>query len=198
MYLELLNIAREYPLGHRINFSIYELLKLLGLSNGGDNHKRLHVVLTRLCGGVIDVTDHKKRYFGQLIQGGTRDENTFDYEISINPKFAELFGLGMWSSVDKSQRMALSRNATAKALQSYYSTHVNPAPHLFTTLAAVVGLTDKNSRKIKAVLINAHSKLVDVGFLVGFEVIDDDQIKALLKPNKSQLKHITMKLNGKG
>ena len=59
-------MARPFPLGTPIKFSAYALLKALGLPTGGHNHARLHSVLIRLCGGVVDMTDHKKRYFGQL------------------------------------------------------------------------------------------------------------------------------------
>jgi len=192
VYLELLNMARPYPLGQPIKFSAYGLLKALGLTTGGKDHVRLHSVLRRLCGGVIEITDHKKRYFGQLIYGGIRDEITLNYEITINPKFANLFGFGMWASIDKVQRQALGRDATSKALQAYYSTHVAPSPHKFETLAKIVGLTDTNHRKIKFVLIKAHDHLKDVGFLTDYEVTGDT-IKAIMAPSQSQLKHIAKK-----
>ena len=69
VYLELLNMARPYPLGTPIKFSAYALLKAIGLPTGGSNHARLHSVLIRLRGGTVDITDHKKRYFGGLIEG---------------------------------------------------------------------------------------------------------------------------------
>ncbi|WP_019867590.1 replication initiation protein [Methylovulum miyakonense] len=113
-------MKRQQNLGQPIKFSAYGLLKALGLTTGGKDHARLHSVLRRLCGGVIEITDHKKRYFGQLIYGGIRDEITLNYEITLNPDYAQLFGLGMWASIDKLQRQALGRDATSKALQAYY------------------------------------------------------------------------------
>ncbi len=192
VYLELLNMARPYPLGQPIKFSAYGLLKALGLTTGGKDHARLHSVLRRLCGGVIEITDHKKRYFGQLIYGGIRDEITLNYEITLNPDYAKLFGLGMWASIDKEQRQALGRDATSKALQAYYSTHVAPSPHKFETLAKIVGLTDTNHRKIKFVLIKAHDHLKYVGFLIDYE-FTGDTIKAIMNLSQSQLKHIAKK-----
>ncbi|POZ49618.1 plasmid replication initiator TrfA [Methylovulum psychrotolerans] len=103
VYLELLNMARPYPLGQPVKFSAYGLLKALGLTTGGKDHARLHSVLIRLRGGTIDITDHKIRYFGGLIEGGIRDEISLNYEITINPKFADLFGFGMWATIDKEQ-----------------------------------------------------------------------------------------------
>ena len=121
VYLEILNMARSFPLGTPVQFSAYALLKALGLTVGGKEHKRLHEVLIRLCGGVMDITDHEKRYFGQLLHGGIRDEITQNYIIKINPDFAVLFGFGMWSKLNLEKRRTLGRNNTAKALYAYYS-----------------------------------------------------------------------------
>ena len=192
VYLELLNIARPYPLGEPIKFSAYGLLKALGLTNGGDNHSRLHTVLIRLCGGVVDITDHKKRYFGQLIHGGIRDEISLNYEITINPKFAELFGFGMWATIDKEQRRSLGRSATAKALHAYYSSHTEPAAHKFDTLSGIVGLTNSNKRQRRADIIKAHERLKTVEFLEDYETTPET-IKAHIKPTAGQIRHLVKK-----
>jgi hypothetical protein len=142
------------------------------------------------------MTDHKKRYFGQLIHGGIRDEITLNYEITINPKFAVLFGFGMWATIDREQRRALGRNATAKALHTYYSSHAAPGPHNFETLAGIAGLTDKNPRKVKMKIIAAHDHLKNVGFLDGCEVTGDT-IKPNVRHNPGQLRHIAKKASKK-
>jgi hypothetical protein len=192
VYLELLNISRPFPLGTPIKFSAYALLKALGLSTGGKDHKRLHSVLIRLCGGVVDMTDHKKRYFGQLLQGGIRDEITLNYEITLNPKFAVLFGLGMWTTIDTSQRRALGRKSTAKALHAYYSSHAAPNAHNFDTLAEIAGLTNSNKRQRRADIIKAHEQLKVVGFLDNYEVTAD-KIKANINHTASQTRAMLKK-----
>ena len=95
VYLELLQLARPFPLGTPIKFSAYALLKALGRNTGNSDHRWLHSVLIRLRAGTLDLTDHKKQFFGGLIEGGFKDELTRQYEITINPKFAALFGFGM-------------------------------------------------------------------------------------------------------
>jgi hypothetical protein len=173
VYLELLNMAKPYPLGTPVKFSAYALLKALGLTMGGENHARLHKVLIRLRGGTIDATDHKQRYFGGLIDGGFRDEITMVYTIKLNPDFAVLFGAGMWSKLDLETRRALGRNNTAKALQAYYSTHLTPSFHNIETIANLAGLTNSNKRQTKAAIIKAHAALVAVGFCEGYELNED-------------------------
>jgi len=192
VYLELLNIARPLPLGTPVKFSAYSLLKAIGRQTGNKDHKWLHSVLIRLRSGTVDMTDHKKRYFGGLIEGGFKDEITKSYEITINPKFAVLFGFGMWATIDREQRRAIGRNATAKALHTYYSSHAAPGPHSFDTLAQIAGLTNSNTRQRRADIIKAHDHLKAVGFLDGYEVTGDT-IKPNVQHNPGQLRHIAKK-----
>jgi len=194
VYLELLHLGRLHPLGTECAFAAHGFLKLLGRHTGNSEHKWLHTVLIRLCGGVVDITDHKKRYFGSLIESGIKDEITKHYRVVINAKFAEIFGYGMWSSIDREQRRALGRNVTAKALHAYYATHVNPRPHKVDTLAAIVGLSNPNRRQQQATLIKAHALLADekIGFLKRYEA-HDNTITVELKPTRSQAQHIVTK-----
>jgi len=188
IYLELLNLAKPLPVGEPVKFSAHGLLKALGIPTGGSNHKRLHSVLIRLCGGVVDMTDHKKRYFGQLLHGGIREELTNHYQIKLNPDFAQFFN-GLWSSVDKEQRHALGRNLTAKALHSYYSSHAAPTAHKYETLAELLGLSNRNKRQLKADIIKAHEALKAIGFLSGFEATAEG-IKPIINQSPSQIKYI--------
>jgi len=189
VYLELLNMARPYPLGQPVKFSAYGLLKALGLPTGGSNHERVHSVLIRLRGGTIDITDHKIRYFGGLIEGGIRDEISLNYEITINPKFADLFGFGMWATIDKEQRRSLGRSSTAKALHAYYSTHTEPTAHKFDTLSDIIGLTNSNKRQRRADIIKAHESLKTAEFLESYETTPET-IKAHIKLTAGQIRRL--------
>lgn len=187
VYLEILNFAKGIPLGQPIKFSAYAMLKALGWATGGKDHKRLHSHLTRLCGGVVDVTDHKARYFGQLLFGGIRDEISLNYEITLNPNYAVLFGFGLWSVIDREQRRALERNSTAKVLHAYYSTHTGPSLHRYETLAGVAGLEGKNKTAVKNSLIRAHEEIKRIGFLLNYEVkATGIEVKATMTPGQQQ------------
>ena len=117
----------------------------------------------------------KIRYFGGLIEGGFRDEITLNYEITINPKFAALFGFGMWSKIDLEKRRALGRNNTAKALYGYYATHINPTAHNFETLANLAGLINSNKRQVKATIIKAHAAMKGAGILSDYTAAATNQ-----------------------
>ena len=193
VYLEILNLAKAVPLGQPIRFSAYSLLKALGRCTGRTDHKWLHSVLVRLCGGVVEATDHKARYFGQLIFGGIRDEITHDYEITINPNFAKLFGFGLWSSIDLDQRRQLERNSTAKALHAYYSTHTAPDLHRYDTLAQLAGLDGRNKTAVKNSLIRAHEELKRVGFLVSYAT-KPNGIEVIINMTEGQQQHLVRKV----
>ena len=190
VYLEILNFARPFPLGTPVKFSAHGMLKMLGRSTGGKDHKWLHSVLIRLRSGTIDATDHKKRYFGGLIEGGIKDELMVMYEITINPKFAVLFGFGMWSKIDVVQRRTLGgKGAIAKALHAYYSSHANPQLHTFETLAKITGLRGEKKRDVRGRLIKAHEELKTVGFLTDFDVTEAG-IRVQKTNSPAQQKHL--------
>jgi hypothetical protein len=193
VYLELLKIARDTPFGTECHFSAYSLLKALGRATGKANHKHLHAQLIRLRGNTVDMTDHGIRYFDGLIHGGIKDEVTKHYTISINTAFAKFFKAGMWASLDNDQRRALGRNQTAKALHAYYSTHAAPGPHRYETLAGLIGLSDKNPRKVKMRMVATHEALKKVGFLADFEA-HADTITPKVNHTPSQARHIAGKV----
>jgi len=215
VYLEILNLAKAFPLGTPVKFSAHALLKALGLHTGGKEHARLHKVLIRLCGGVVDVTDHGKRYFGQLLHGGIRDEITQNYTVTINPDFAILFGFGMFAKLDLEKRRALGRNNTAKSLYGYYATHINPSAHNIETLANLAGLANSNKRQAKATVLKAHDAMKEAGILSGYTVAGNTvkadivptpgQARAIIKQaakaqsgkRRRQLTHVADLLNGK-
>ncbi|MDA8308097.1 MAG: plasmid replication initiator TrfA [Deltaproteobacteria bacterium] len=194
VYLEILNLARKSPLGTPVRFSAHSMLKTLGRPTGGSHHKWLHSVLIRLRGGTLDITDHMKRYFGGLIEGGIKDETMESYEITINPKFAVLFGVGMWSKIDLQQRQALGRNPTAKALHAYYSTHTSPHGHDIKTLADIAGLKDKNPRKLKMKIVAAHDLLTSPEGLLSSYKLVGDIVRIKKNHSKSQMHHLVKKV----
>ena len=195
VYLELLHIAHEYPFGVECCFTAYGMLKRLGRASGGDNHRQLHSTLIRLCGGVVDMTDHKTRYFGHLVESGIKDEITKHYRVRLNPEMVRVFRGDLWASLDIQQRRDLGRSQTAKALHAYYSTHAAPSPHRYETLAAIIGLTDKNPRKVKMKMVIAHESLKEVGFLSDFEA-GTATITPKVNHTPSQNRHLIRKATG--
>jgi hypothetical protein len=192
VYLEILHLLKEQPSGTDCTFSAYGLLKALGRSTGYKDYLWLHSVLTRLTACSVDMTDGTKRYFGSLLDGGSKDEITKHYTIRVNPEFAALFKCS-WSSLDHEQRKRLQGNPTAQALHAYYSGHAAPGAHEFDTLAGIAGLDNSKKRNSKGRIIKAHALMQETGFLKGYE-ITSDTIQAQINHTPSQNRHIAGKI----
>lgn len=156
------------PLGEVFQFSGYALLKHMGKVPGGRQYEALLASLLRLNQGQILIKAGTRRFFGSLVEGGIGDDATQVYQVRLNGSLGALFGLHMWSRVDRDQRRALGKNGTAKALHGYYSSHADPLPHRYPTLAQIAGLHAKRSHTVKRSLIKAHEALQKVGFLDSF------------------------------
>lgn len=193
VYLVILDFMKDDPFGTEREIPAYAILKALGRSTGKKDYAWLHSALIRLRGGTIDMSDHKTGYFGGLIEGGNRDKISKHYRIAINPKFAVLFGYGMWASIDWQQRSELGRNQTAKALHAYYSTHAAPKPHTFDTLAEISGLTNSNKRQRNTQLLKAHEALKGIGFLSDYTATKTS-IKVQINHTSTQVRHIVGKI----
>lgn len=188
VYLEILHLLKDQPLGTECTFTAYELLKALGRDTGYSQHLWLYSVLIRLTACAVDITDHQAHYFGPLLEGGTKDKLTKAYTIRVNPEFAALFKRS-WSSLDRAQRRMLRGNPTAQSLHSYYSGHVVPGPHEFATLAGIAGVNNSNKGQEKARIIKAHKEMKEMGFLKGYEVTGDT-IQAQINHTPSQNRHL--------
>jgi len=113
VYLEILHFLKDQPSGTDCTFTAYGLLKAIERSTGNKDHQWLHSVLIRLTACAVDMTDHKKRYFGSLLDGGIKDEITKHYTIAVNQQFAELFKRS-WSSLEHEQRRRLKGSPRPK------------------------------------------------------------------------------------
>lgn len=197
VYLELLHIAREYPFGVECCFTAYGLLKALGRATGQKDHKWLHSVLIRLCAGVVDMTDHKTRYFGHLVESGIKDEVTKHYRVRLNPDMARVFRGDLWASLDIQQRRALGRNQTAKATHAYLSSNVGQTSIGYEKLADVIGLKNTSTKDIKRKMVRAFEAMKEVGFVADFEA-GTDIMTFSANATPSQTRHLIRKATGAG
>ena len=161
--------GRPVALGSEFRFVAHEVLRELGKQPGGLEYKWLRDAVLRLSAGQIQFRSNRRVFWGSIIEGGV-GEHTSDYVVRLNPKLSSLFGYDMWSQVDREQRRALGRNGTAKALHCYYSSHAEPHPHKYETLAGLTGLSSPHLDRLKRTLIRAHEALAHpkCGFLADF------------------------------
>jgi hypothetical protein len=186
----LLHLARLQPLGTRVEFQARELLRALGRAGGKTQHEQLKEEITRLIGGVVEITwtAEKKSFGGALVHNFFRDEEAQRYVVEFNPKLLELYG-GGYTMVDWSSRQALGRNNLAKWLQGFYATHARPYPMKVATLHKLCGSTDV-LRNFKVSIKAALDELVRVGSIKSWEIQPGDLVAVEVVASKSQLKHL--------
>lgn len=166
----IVHLAREQPLGTVASFTAHSLLKALGLPTGNSQHKQLHSTLLRLTACAVEVEHDGKTYFGPLIKSGAKDETTRHYGIELNKGIIKLFGDNQWTALDWNQRQALRGQPLAQALHAFYSSHRAPYAVKLSTLQAYTASRNKQMAGFKRQVVAALEQLVEVGFLVSFEI----------------------------
>ena len=168
----IVHLARDQPLGTIASFTAHGLLKALGLPTGNSQHKQLHSTLLRLTACAVEVEHDGKTYFGPLIKSGAKDDVTRHYGIELNKGIIKLFGDAQWTALDWNQRQELRGQPLAQALHAFYSSHRAPFSVKLATLQAYPGSRNKQAASFKRQVLAALEQLVNVGFLVSYEIKD--------------------------
>ena len=186
---QVLHLARTQALGTECHFTAHGFLKALGRQTGKSGHEWLQTALERLTGAVVLISDGRRTYFGTLIEGGARDEDTGRYVVDINPKLAKFYGRSQWTQLDWEQRQQLRGKPLALWLHGFYASHAAPYPLSVEYLHKLSGSQTKQLRKFKQNLAEALRALEAVGAIKSFE-IRDELVHVRTVPSKSQQKHL--------
>lgn len=190
----LLHLARLQPLGDRVEFSSYSLLKELGRGTGGKDHEDLKEDIARLLGGVVEITwtDTNRTFIGHLVDKAFRDESTQRYVVIFDTKMLGLYE-GGYTYIDWERRKALKGNHLAKWLAGFYASHAQPYAYKVETLKNLCGSTVGRLPDFRRMLKAALDELVAVGSIKSWK-IEDDLLRVEKPPSMSQVKHIVKKL----
>jgi hypothetical protein len=169
----LAHLARQHPLGCMCEFTAHGLLKSLGQHTGLSQHRLLHSTIIRLTACAVEITHEGKTYFGPLVKSGVKDELTSHYRIELNRELIRLFGDNQWTALDWQQRQRLRGKLLAQALHAFYSSHRQPFPIKIDTLRGYVGSRNIQKAGFKVKLRIALEELVNIGFLVGYDITGD-------------------------
>ncbi len=170
---EALHLAKQQPLGSKIEFTAHAFLKALGRSTGKPMHEWLKDSFARLNACSVEITDSReqKTYFGSLIEGGARDDDTGRYVLQINPQMLRLFDTG-WTEIDFKQRQLLRRKPLAQWLHGFLATHKEPHPMKVETYHKLSGSNTKQLKRFKEALSKALTELQKIYYIRGFEIKD--------------------------
>ena len=184
-----LHLARTQALGTKCYFTARGFLKALGRSTGKHDHAWLGESLARLGATWVEISDGRRTYFGSLIDGGARDEDTGRYVLEINPKLAKFYGRTQWTQIDWEQRQQLRGKPLALWLHGFYASHASPYPLRVAYLHKLSGSQTKQLWKFKQNLTQALRELEAIGAIKAFE-IRDDLVHVWTIPSPSQQKHL--------
>lgn len=190
----LVHLARDQPLGNRVDFTVHSLLRALGRGTGKSQHKQLHEEIVRLRAGTSEITwtGTGKSFIGGMISQAFRDKDTGRYVVILDDQMHRLYQEG-YSQVDWSQRQALGSNNLAKWLHGFYSSHAKPYPYKVSTLKELCGSTSKDLREFRRMLKLALEELVEVGLITTWSINDQDLVMLEKVPTPSQRKHLAKK-----
>lgn len=187
-----MHLARTGGLGTRIQFSAYGFLKAIKRSTGGKDVEWLKGAFARLASSVVEIKDGKRVYFGPMLHHGTRDDETGNYVIEINPAIAAMYGSDGWSQVEWEQRVTLKRQPLGQWLHGFYTTHAAPYPIKVETIHRLSGSENKELKGFRRELREALEKVrVATGW--NWSISDDDLVVIEKTPSRSQLNHLNKK-----
>lgn len=186
----MLHVAMQHPLGKRVEFSVHAFLKALGRKTSGEQHEQFKEQVTRLIGGVIEITDTKARmtFMGTLVHKAYRDEDTGRYVVIFDKDMLNLYEAG-YSHIDWNQRMALGKSTLAKWLHGFYATHAKPYPYKVETLHNLCG-SAASMKEFKRMLKKALDDLVGVSAIESWSIDQDGLVTVLRTPSRAQQKHL--------
>lgn len=176
VWLQLLHLAREQPVGSVVEFTPYSFCKAIGWPFCEGSYERLRKCLDRMQATALAV------YSRRLAEGVSlsmipvfawQDENKKPlkkYRVQVAPQLVELFGTDHYTRVEWEQRLALPVGI-ATWLHGYYASHREPYPVKIDTIKKGAGITTKRPAKVCELIQTALAELVNVGFLKSWEIV---------------------------
>lgn len=187
----IMHFARGVHEGNLVRFSRHRLLKLIGRSTGGNEHKWLLSRLNHLTATSVCINQGDKRVFwGSLLPRGATDNETGEYIVEISRDLAKLFGRG-FTRVEWEQRYQLKRSPLAQWLQLYYSSHAQPMPVSVSWLHEVTGSGTQELRKFRQSLRAALRKLEAIAAITGWSIDPkSDLVHVIRTPSQAQARYL--------
>lgn len=187
----ILQIARGVHEGNEVHFTAHRLLKLIGRSTGGDQHKWLYMIFQDLTAtSVAIVKDGNRVFWDSLLRRGKGELETGQYTVEISRDLAKLFERG-FTRIEWEQRHKLIRKPLAQWLQFYYASHAKPIPVSVAFLHEMSGSTNKDKRGFKRRLKEALDQIKAVGVISEWHIDPKTNIVHVTRiPSPSQLKHL--------
>lgn len=177
VWMALLNMAARQPFGDAIFFSGYELVRDLGWRMHSDSYRRAKESISRLKANELKIQqkDGSSGYAGSLIReyawAALSPDGNEKWMVRFEPTIAGMFREDSVTFLFWEQRCKIGqRSPLAMWLHSYYASHRDPFPHTVAKLHELCKSDEKELRFFKRRLAHALDKLVEVGFLISYNI----------------------------
>lgn len=177
VWMSLISRARNQPLGDKVFFTGYNLIKDLGWSMNTVSYARAKACIERLKLTSLKISskDLKSAYAGSLIRDYAWDaidgSGNAKWMIRFEPKIAQLFGNSNTTLLEWEERKLLgTRGTLVQWLHGYYSTHLVPIPMLVTKIHELCESEEKSIPNFTIRLRKALETLVLKEFLIRYRI----------------------------
>ncbi len=188
-FLQLVHLARTYPIDQGFEFTAYSLLKEMGWSRNAAGYNRLKATLDRLQGTSLRLSTENgsfKGYQGALVRKFTwkspdSNEPLARWRVWLEPEIVSLFGPTQYTQLWWEQRLRLKSNL-AKYLHSYFASHESPYPMKVQTIRLLSGSRTARLTDFRKLLRTALDELVRENFLDSWEIMKGDLVAVVRSP----------------
>jgi hypothetical protein len=186
VWLGVMDMVKQHPLGTECSFSAYAILKHVGMDSGGKSHQKLRESILRMTACVLTVTNEKMTFSDRMIDRFIIDEETKQYKVKLGRHAIKLFGNNDWTALEEKQRRLLVKKPLASFLHGYYSSHETPLPVSIDFLMDISGSKNTQKAGFKRHIKKALDELVKNGFLKCFS-FEGDLVKVVRVPKPYKL-----------
>lgn len=176
VWLEVLNLAKPFPLGEWIQFSCYQICAVLGWSKSKFYYQKIHECLLRLKATAVSIENRRlgKGKAISLIEDYEWVDSTGSRlpkcRVKIHRDMRDLFAGHHFTELEWGAYIKLS--PVARRIYDYASSHRNPYPLRLDTVRSMCGSDSCNrARRWMEQVKNALSELK------GWQLIKDGEIR---------------------
>jgi TrfA protein len=180
VWMQVLHLARQRPLGAVCKFTARGVLKSIGRNPSGKHtHEWLKEALARLGSAFVEITIAQRLTYGGNLLELCRDEETERFVLKLNPTLLQLFRDG-YTRVEWKQRLSLKRDL-AKWLHGYVlsqrATRERPHRIGISRLRELSGSHTQNVRKFRQLLRRDMTVLEKAGAVAYWRITDGDALE---------------------
>lgn len=178
VWLQLIHMAKERPLGQTVEFTPYSLCKAIGWPICKGSYERLRTCLDRMQATSLAVYSKRLKEgvsLSMIPAFAWQDENKQTlkkYRVQVAPQLVVLFGDVHYTQLEWTQRLALP-DGIATWLHGYFASHREPFPIKLDTIKKGAGMTTERPAKVRELIEKALVELVNVGFLKSWDLIGE-------------------------